>query len=86
MLGRPVIPRLLRVAPPLRLVRSLRALATGDVLGDAAYGGSTAFSRDTLFMDHCDRHGYPDGDGPGNEIICASNNKKYLQEDGLRLS
>ena len=40
-------------------------------IGDASCGGSTAFSRDTMFMDHCDRHGYPDGDGPGNERILA---------------
>ena len=40
-------------------------------LGDVACGGSTAFSEDTLFMDHC-KLGYPDGHGPGNERILAA--------------
>ena len=38
---------------------------------DAACGGSTAFCRDTLFMDHC-KMGYPDGEGPGNERILVA--------------
>ena len=33
--------------------------------GDVACGGSTTFSKYTLFMDHC-KLGYPDGHGSGN--------------------
>ena len=43
-------------------------------LGDAACGGTTVFSKDMLFMDHC-KLGYPCGHGPGNErILSASGN------------
>jgi hypothetical protein len=37
-------------------------------------GGATAFSNDTLFMDHC-KLGYVDGDGPGNDRIQIRNGK-----------
>jgi len=39
-------------------------------LGDAACGGSTAYSKDIMFMDH-NKLGYADGSGPGNDRIVA---------------